>query len=250
MDVSLTKGNTFSELHWYRKHKFYSGKDFELIVFSDYRYGKPSVLLKYKQYNKFNGVFVELYGGHSSSSGDKSTYSLNNVWEEYGQKVNIWTMSGKAFVSVGSTNFEILEEFSEFAIGRSEVLQLPNRRIMKFFYKFKDTNDYLIVDADELHHNLDSRMYIGNNVNGYEEIDILVTESYRDGGTTNVTTSLGDLYVPTRFKKDLVATWTYNDGGNKKHKLEKVEVDITNEYEVKMVHEILNIKQDRILKNE
>ncbi len=239
---------TVNELHGHRPITFYSGEDFELIVFDDYKHGEPAVLLKYKEHDRFNGAFVELYGSSGSSSGTKKTFSLNNVWEQYIQKVNIWLVDDKAFVTRGSLSFEILTKFDRHTFGDTPVLELPHRRVARFFYKFKDSDNYILVDRDELHHALPSKVYLGNNISGYGELEVISDKMYRDGGTTYIKTPKGTLYHPTSFKVDLIPTWT--DEGQVVHKLESVDINITNEHKVKMLHEILNVKEENLLKSE
>ena len=241
---------TFEQLHGDRPYKHYLGNDFELIIFDDYKWGSPAVLIKYlkRRGNNFENAFVELYGSSGSSSGNKKTYSLNNVWEEYIQKVQIWTLDDKAFVTRGSLDFEILDEIEKRNISQSSVLEIPYRRVIRFMYQFKESGDFIVVDKDEFHHNLKSKLYIGNNITGYEELEVLSDEMYRDGGTTNIETPKGLLYRPTPFRKELVATWT--DELGTEYELDDVESNITNEKTLKLVHELLNIKEDKLLTSE
>jgi hypothetical protein len=90
-----------------------------------------------------------------------------------------------------------------------------------------------------------TRFFMGNNIKGYEELEITRDDMYRDGGTTYIGTPKGELYRPTSFKPELIPTWTDTDG--KVHKLKNVEESIINKRELKHLHELLDVKEDNIV---
>ena len=78
------------------------------------------------------------------------------------------------------------------------IIPLPSVRECTFFLNNDDT--FIYVSHDKYKFELD-RFYIGP-IDCLKEHKIIDYVTYRDGGTTIIKTDIGDLYVPTPFKKN------------------------------------------------
>ena len=158
---------TVLEKYGKRKFKLYSGVKFDIIVFDTYDWGKPNVLIKYKEYNRFDGAFIETTGGmgYSSNCGgnNESIYTLKNVFEEFISEIKIFIQNDKVLVSTSLSSFEFIDyNPTQTLLDSERLLELPRIRVVQHLAQFKDgSNKYIIIDKDKYDHSLPEIFYYG-----------------------------------------------------------------------------------------
>ena len=220
-----------------RDFKAYVSDKFEVILFEYERSDSVDVLLRIKyNHQYFDDKFIELYGSSNYSSGKESMYHLTNPFDDVNSNVEICVKGSLMFIKTQSFNFDFLKFDRDYDIKKFDItlLELPKRRILSSVYEVNDK--YIIIDRPE---------FIGNDINIYygvygscEKLEILEFVSYRDGGTQEISTNVGEIFIPTPFEKNLKPTFT------DKSKVEKRMTKIGEKpHLLKLLLEDLNIKE-------
>lgn len=87
-----------------------------------------------------------------------------------------------------------------------EVVPLPTVRQPEYLFELPD-GQYLYVSADKYAYSYESfRLYVGS-PDAMRQIPVQNVRRARDGGTTFVTTTEGELFSPTPFDTEAKASW-------------------------------------------
>ncbi len=100
---------------------------------------------------------------------------------------------------------------NRFKSGAAILNPLPDSRAVEYFYKMDGTDIYIFVDAMKLENRYESFQMLMGEPGKVQPVEVDFVERYRDGGTTNILTSLGVLHSPAPEKKS-EATWTTYSG--------------------------------------
>ena len=183
-------------------YDYYISPDIEILIFG-YSSGRSMIFIR-----KPEGYWIETTGKSGSSSGIKKTYTGENVFEEYSSGFRLWTMGDEGFYAEGTFNFSIIKKRVFKLTEDCSYRALPNRLIVSKIFKF-GTDNIIITAREEFIRDYITHMWVGNSATGLRKQVITDHVSYRDGGTTYITTKEGLLFWPSPFpsKKAADSTW-------------------------------------------
>jgi len=206
-----------------RSYKLFKGPGFEVIIFDDYEWGKPTILVKYAGGigwgMKYDGAFAELVGSYKSSGTyngvRKRWFKLYNIFNEFLSKllnknvvfeVNLWVIGDEAFIS-DSTQFSLLKLSQDSIKDNDTLLELPKRRVLSYLYKFEQSDTYIIVDMDEFDYSLPYNIYLGT-IDDYKKLEEVEEKEVHKCTTRLFKTSDGDLYTSCPCSGGCEISWT------------------------------------------
>lgn len=109
-------------------------------------------------------------------------------------------------------------------LGEIEVMPLPNVRQSEYLFEMPG-GQYLYVSASKFGYSYESfKLFIGP-AQALKQVPIRGIQRLRDGGTTDITTDIGELYSPTPFRQD-PATWGTDEDVVKLKKLDPAQFKI------------------------
>lgn len=96
--------------------------------------------------------------------------------------------------------------------GKIKLASLPKEaRKPEYFFKVKDTEDYIYVDAPKYNYSQDFHVFIGPKGN-MKEVKTSQVSRLRDGGTTRITLADGKiLFAPVGFRAGQKPSWDGHD---------------------------------------
>ena len=217
------------------KPLLFTGNEYEIISLP-YNYDHPSVFMRKI---KTNEQFIEMVGGETSSGGGKNVFIFQDVYAEhdtYQRFFTLYTEKQLGFLLSSRFEFMTLKELSIEDISDIKYVPIPDSNIIESLLSSSEYDIMFVIQRPEIYwhynkfrvHMFNKRGLVG------EEIKVINVERYRDGGTTIIKTSKGEIYEPTPFEKNKKHTWTDNNGIE--ISLECVDLKLLDEQLVENIH--------------
>jgi len=196
----------------YDKPIVFIGKEIEILILP-YNSDHPNIFMR----NGKNEHFVELYGGGSSSNGNKKSWSFQNVFSEYENLDRFYKLYSEGSIAMllnSTSNYAFIsgKELEYNDLVDLKYVPIPENRIFEYILFNEEKDLYITVDRPEIHWSYeDFRVHIFTHQRTIcQNVNVLKINRYKDGGTTEIETDLGFLYCPTTFNQHENPTWTTN----------------------------------------
>lgn len=144
------------------------------------------------------------HGGSGKFGGDHAEFSVTFSVPQLGVDNTL------EYTSEYSDNIVVADfifQSTDMYINLKTVIKVPDTRECVYHYIDPETGIQIYVDDYKYSSSYDTFELCVKDKEGWVKVEITNVARYRDGGTTIIKTTDGELYVPTPFKPNLKATW-------------------------------------------